>query len=108
MKKTKTLLLAGAVFYLAPPTLAGAQTPSIHWPWNNWSLRTPAPQTNPAPQMKPAWPCSEYEHANNCKAELQQSSSTDCQCIGGGPMGWRLDEYYGPRARNLAPRNGGP
>ena len=107
MKRTKMLLLAGAVFYLASPALADAQTPSVHW-WNNihwpWSLRPSSPQANTAapqatttPQKNTAWACSEYEYANNCRAEL---SSTNCQCIGGDPLGSRLDQHYGPGKRS--------
>jgi len=90
MRQTRMLLLAAGLQCLASPALAGAEGP---WsPWNPW--------------MK-AWACSAFEYAKRCNAELRARPER-CECLGGGYMGWRLEEYYGRGARNLAPREGGP
>jgi hypothetical protein len=86
MTKMSRLLLAAAVFGGASPALAG-----VRMPINPWT---------------PVWACTAAEYAKRCNIELTRHGH--CQCIGGGSMGWRLNEYYGPGARNLAPRGGGP
>jgi len=86
MTKMGTLLLAAAVFGVASPALAG-----VRMPINPWA---------------PVWASTAAEHAKRCNIELTRHGH--CQCIGGGSMGWRLNEYYGPGARNLAPRGDGP
>jgi hypothetical protein len=87
MTKMRTLLLAAAAFSVASPALAAARMPINPW--------------------APVWACTAYEYAKRCNVELTHRSQR-CQCIGGGSMGWRLNEYYGPGARNLAPRGDGP
>lgn len=84
MTRTRTLLLAGAVMGLTSPAVAGSYTP-----WNPW--------------LEP-WTCSAFEYAHRCSA-LWHPRSAHCRCLGLDDMGWRLNEYYGPRARNLAPRD---
>ena len=90
MTKTRTLLLAAAVFCAASPAMAGVRMPS-NSPINPWA---------------PVWACTAAEYAKRCNIELTRHGH--CQCIGGGSMGWRLNEYYGPGAHNLAPRGEGP
>lgn len=90
MTKMRTLLLAAAAFGTASPALAGARMP-INSLFNPWA---------------PVWACTAAEYAKRCNIELTRHGH--CQCIGGGSMGWRLNEYYGPGARNLAPRGEGP
>ena len=87
MRQRKMLLLAAVVLCLASPALAGTQSP-----WNPWAK---------------AWVCSAFEYVKKCNAELNPRSR-HCECIGDGYMGWRLEEYYGRKARNLAPRDEGP
>jgi hypothetical protein len=91
MRQTRLpLVLAAGLLWFASPALAG--TPSPWSPWNPW-MNT--------------WACGAFEYAKRCNAAWHPRS-LHCQCLGGGYMGWRLEEYYGPNARNLAPRNGGP
>ena len=86
--------LAVVILCLTSPALAGTESPWGPWtPWNPW--------------MK-AWACSAYEYAKKCNAQLRPRSER-CECVpDGGHLGWRLNVYYGPGARNLAPRDGEP
>jgi len=86
MTGIRTLLLAAAVFSAAAPAMAGPRMPINPW--------------------APVWACTAAEYAKRCNIELTRHGH--CQCIGGGSLGWRLNEYYGPGARNLAPRGDGP
>jgi hypothetical protein len=52
--------------------------------------------------MQP-WTCSAYEDAHKCSA-LFHPRSARCRCLGMEDMGWRLNEYYGPKAQNAVPR----
>jgi len=91
MTEMRALLLAAAVFSAASPAMAGTRV-AVNSLSNPWA---------------PVWACTAYEYAKRCNVELTVRSQ-HCQCIGGGSMGWRLNEYYGPGARNLAPRGEGP
>jgi hypothetical protein len=87
----RILLLAAAGACLTSPALAGdSDRPRVAW--NPW--------------LEP-YVCSAYEYAHKCNAQSGPHSSR-CRCLGDDGLGWRLNEYYGPGARNLAPRNGGP
>jgi len=95
MTKMRALLLAAAVVCIASPAMAGPRmagnSPIDNSPINPWAS---------------VWACATAEYAKRCNIELTPRGH--CQCIGGGSMGWRLNEYYGPGARNLAPRGEGP
>ena len=88
MTRTQILLLvalsAAAVSYLAAPALAGSYAPRNPW-------------------LQP-WTCSAYEDAHRCSA-IYHPRSARCRCYGLDDMGWRLNEYYGPGSRYLAPRD---
>jgi hypothetical protein len=83
MTHTRILLLAAAVACLTSPALAGSYMPRNPW-------------------MQP-WTCSAYEDAHKCSA-LFHPRSARCRCLGMEDMGWRLNEYYGPKAQNGVPR----
>jgi hypothetical protein len=70
MTKTTTLLLAAGAFCVAWPALAGARMPIDPW--------------------APVWACSAAEYAKRCNVVLTRHGH--CQCIGGGSLGWRLNE----------------
>jgi hypothetical protein len=72
-------LLAATAVGLASPALAGSYTPRNPW-------------------LQP-WTCSAFEDAHRCSA-LWHPRSAQCRCLGMEDMGWRLNEYYGPKARN--------
>ena len=84
MTRTRILLLAAAVGCLASPALAGSYTPRNPW------MET--------------WTCSAYEDAHRCSA-IWHPHAARCRCLGIEDMGWRLNEYYGPGSRYLAPRD---
>jgi hypothetical protein len=77
-------ILAAAVAGLTSPVQAGSYTPRNPW-------------------LQP-WTCTAYEDAHRCNA-IWHPRSAQCRCLGLDDMGWRLNEYYGPGARNLAPRD---
>jgi hypothetical protein len=84
MRQTRFPLLAAGLLCIASPALAGTQSP-----WNPWMQ---------------AWACSAFEYAKKCNAELNPRS-LHCKCLGDSSLGRFLEEYYGPKARNLAPRD---
>ena len=99
MSRTGALLLAAAIFSLASPALADDPGP--------WRARQSAWASSWNPWTEP-WACSAFEYAKRCNAQLTPRWQR-CQCVpDGGHLGRRIDEYYGPGARNLAPRDGGP
>jgi hypothetical protein len=77
------MLLAAAVLL---PATAQAGTPRLQNPW-----------------LEP-WTCSAFEFTHRCSA-LWHPRTAHCQCLGVEYLGRRLNEYYGPNARNLAPRD---
>ena len=84
MTPTRILLLALGLVCLTSPAQAGFFTRWYH---------PPAP-----------WVCAAFEFNNKCNA-LWHPRTSHCRCLGMDDMGWRLNEYYGPGARYLAPRD---
>jgi hypothetical protein len=77
MTRTRIALFAAALGCLASPALAG----SSYSPWNPW--------------LEP-WTCTAFENTHRCNA-LWHPRSAHCRCMGVENMGWRLNEYYGPK-----------
>jgi hypothetical protein len=84
MTRTCILLFAAAIVCLASPAGAGA-----HRLGNPWAE---------------PWTCSAFEFTHRCSA-LWHPRTSHCQCLGVEYLGRRLNEYYGPKAQYLAPRD---
>jgi hypothetical protein len=82
MTPTRIVFLALGLVCFSSPALAGFFTP-----WNH----PPAP-----------WACAAFEFNHRCNA-LWHPHSRQCRCYGMDDMGWRLNEYYGPKAPNQTP-----